>query len=135
MKKKVKKTTKKVAKKPAKKAVKKGAAAKTSTVKTGVGVQPLADRVLVRPLSSEEMGTTTSFGIIIPDTAQKEKPEQGIVVAVGDGKLLDDGSVRPVEVSEGDRVMFSKYGFDEVKVGGVEYYIISESNVLAKISS
>ena len=96
-----------------------------------IGITPLADRVVVRPLSPEEMGTTTSFGIIIPDTARKEKPEQGTVVAVGIGKLLDDGSVRPVEVEVGDRVMFSKYGFDEIKIGGVEYFIVSEANILA----
>src|ERR1043166_640408 len=74
-----------------------------------VGLVPLGDRVLVKPLTPEEAGTTTSFGIIIPDTA-KEKPEQGRVVAVGPGKKNDDGKVLPLSVKVGDKVMFSKYG-------------------------
>ena len=96
-------------------------------------LSPLGDRVVVRPLTAEEMGTTTASGIIIPDTA-KEKPEQGTVIAVGPGKWNEDGDARvPVSVSVGDRVMFSKYGFDEVKIGGTTYYVIAESNVLAII--
>lgn len=96
-------------------------------------LMPLSDRVVVRPLSPEEMGTTTASGIIIPDTA-KEKPEQGTVVAVGPGKWNEDGDGRiPVGVSVGDRVMFSKYGFDEIKVKGVTYYVIGEASVLAII--
>ena len=79
------------------------------------------------------MGTTTSFGIIIPETVDKEKPEQGTVIAVGPGKRGEDGRINPVNVSVGDKVMFSKYGYDELKVGGVEYYIVSESNILAVI--
>lgn len=95
---------------------------------------PLGDRVVVRPLSPEELGTTTASGIIIPDTA-KEKPEQGTVVAVGPGKWNEKGDARvQMEVKAGDRVMFSKYGFDEVKVGGETYFVISESNVLAIIN-
>lgn len=73
----------------------------------------------------------TSFGIIIPDSA-KEKPEQGRIVAVGAGKWDEDGERRiPMSVKIGDKVMFSKYGFDTIKVSGVEYYVVSESNVLA----
>lgn len=98
-------------------------------------VSPLGDRVLLKPLSTEEMGTVSSFGIIIPETIDKEKPEQGIVVAVGPGKIGDDNVRVPVSVSIGDRVVFSKYGFDEVKVGGVEYYLVSEANILAVINS
>ncbi|HYF13283.1 MAG TPA: co-chaperone GroES [Candidatus Paceibacterota bacterium] len=95
---------------------------------------PLGDRVLVKPLSPEEIeGKTTSFGIIIPDTA-KEKPEQGRVVAVGPGKYGDDNKLIPVSVKVGDRIMFNKYGYDEVKVEGVEYYIVSEQNILAVIN-
>ncbi len=94
---------------------------------------PLNDRVIVKPLSAEEMGTTTASGIIIPDTA-KEKPEQGTVIAVGPGKWNEDGDGRiPVGVSVGDRVMFSKYGYDEIKVQGTTYYVIAESNILAII--
>jgi len=97
-------------------------------------IMPLNDRVVVRPLTQDEMGTKTSFGIIIPDTA-KEKPEQGTVVAVGPGKWNEGGDARiPVSVSVGDRVMFSKYGYDEVKIDGVTYYVIAESNVLAVIN-
>ncbi len=93
-------------------------------------ISPLGDRVLLKPVAAE---TTTSFGIIIPDAA-KEKPEQGTVVAVGPGKRTDDGKLVPVSVKVGERVMFSKYGFDEVKVGGVEYYLVSEANILAVLN-
>lgn len=103
--------------------------AKPSVTNT-TGITPMGDRVLVKPLSAEEAGTTTSFGIIIPDSA-KEKPEQGTVVAVGPGKRGDDNELVPVGVKVGDRVMFSKYGYDEVKVKGVEYYLVREDNILA----
>lgn len=98
-------------------------------------VEPLHDRVVLKPLSAEELGTTTASGIIIPDSAQ-EKPEQGTVVAVGPGKWNEDGDARiPVSVSVGDRVLFSKYGYDTIKVGGVEYFVVTESNILAVINS
>lgn len=115
-------------------AAKKKTAKKASknTKSSAVPLQPLADRVVVKPLSPEEMGTTTASGIIIPDTAQ-EKATEGTVVAVGPGKY-DDGVLVPMSVSVGDRVMFSKYGHEEVKVGGAEYFIVSESNVLAIIN-
>ncbi len=93
-------------------------------------IQPLGDRVLVKPIEGDADGKITAFGIIIPDSA-KEKPEQGIVVAVGPGKKNDEGKAIPVAVSVGDKIMFSKYGFDEIKVGSVEYYILPESSVLA----
>jgi len=96
-------------------------------------IKPLGDRVVVRPLTEEEAGTVSASGIIIPETISKEKPEQGIVVAVGLGKF-DDGQREPMEVSEGDRVIFSKYGFEEVEVDGKEYYIISQSNILGVIN-
>jgi chaperonin GroES len=127
----MKKTKKKVVKKASKSAPKK-AAAKKPTVANKAGVSPLGDRVLVKPLSAEEMHTTNSFGLLIPDSA-KEKPEQGTVVAVGPGKRGDDNELVPVGVNVGDRVMFSKYGFDEIKVNGVEYYILPESSILAVI--
>lgn len=98
-----------------------------------IKVKPLADRVVVRPLTDEEAGSVSASGIIIPDTAKQEKPEQGIVVAVGSGKLQEDGSRAVMEVKEGDRVMFSKYGYDEVKIDGNEYYVVSESSILAII--
>jgi chaperonin GroES len=98
-------------------------------------VEPLHDRVILKPLSPEELGTTTASGIIIPDSAQ-EKPEQGVVIAVGPGKWNEDGDARvPVSVAVGDRVLFSKYGYDTIKIQGVEYYVVTESNILAVINS
>ena len=94
-------------------------------------IKPLGDRVVVRPLTAEELGTVSASGIIIPETAKKEKPEQGMVVAVGAGKWNEDGDARlAMEVSVGDRVVFSKYGYDEVKVENKEYFIVSESSIL-----
>ena len=94
-------------------------------------INPLGDRVVVRPLTEEEMGTVSVSGIIIPDSAKEEKPEQGIVLAVGPGKWDSDGEKRiPIEVKEGDRVVFSKYGYDEVKFDKEKYYIVSEVSIL-----
>ena len=98
-------------------------------------IKPLQDRVVVRRLTDEENGTKSASGIIIPDTVSKEKPEQGIVIAVGEGKWDEDGEKRiPMDVAVGDRIVFSKYGFDEVKVGGEEFYIVSMSSILAILS-
>lgn len=94
-------------------------------------IKPLGDRVLVKPNGAGD--TKTASGIIIPDTAHKEKPERGEVIAVGPGKRGDDNEVIPVSVKVGDTVIFSKYGYDEVKVDDVEYYIVSENNILAVI--
>lgn len=94
-------------------------------------ITPLADRVVVRPLTEEELGTVSVSGIIIPDSAKKEKPEQGVVIAVGTGKWDEDGEKRlPVEVKVGDRVFFSKYTHDEVKIDDKEYFIVGESSIL-----
>lgn len=102
-----------------------------NTKKGDSPIKPLGDRVIVRPLTDEELGTVSMSGIIIPDTAKKEKPEQGIVIAVGAGKWDEDGEKRiPMEVKVGDRVVFSKYGFDELKFENKEYYIVSESSIL-----
>ncbi len=90
---------------------------------------PLGDRVLVRP--TEAADEKSPSGIIIPDTAKKEKPETGEVIAVGPGKRGDDNELIPMGVKVGDQIMFSKYGYDELKVEGEEYYIVSESNILA----
>jgi chaperonin GroES len=97
--------------------------------KNKAGISPVGDRILVKPFGLEE-GMVTSFGIIIPDSA-KEKPEQGKVVAVGPGKKGEDGKLIPVSVKVGDKVMFSKYGYDEIKVDGTEYYLVREENILA----
>lgn len=94
-------------------------------------IKPLGDRVIVRPLTDNEAGTTSLSGIIIPDTAKKEKPEQGVVIAVGLGKWDEDGEKRiPLEVKVGDRIIFSKYGYDEVKINNKEYFIVSENSIL-----
>lgn len=88
--------------------------------------------MLVKPAQKDE-GKKTASGIIIPETIDKEKPEQGKVVAVGEGRMTDDGGVIPMRVKKGDVVIFSKYGPDEIKVDGEEYYILSESSILAVI--
>lgn len=92
---------------------------------------PLGDRIVVRPAEKEGEKKLAS-GIIIPETADKEKPSKGTVIAVGPGKF-EDGARVPMHVKTGDTVLFSKYGYDEVKVDGEEYYILSESSVLAVI--
>lgn len=94
-------------------------------------IKPLGDRVIVRPLTDEEAGSASVSGIIIPDSAKQEKAEQGIVIAVGPGKWDEDGEKRiQMEVKEGDRVVFSKYGYDELKIENKEYNIVSESSIL-----
>ena len=90
-------------------------------------LKPLEDRILVRPEEGEE---TTASGIVIPDTA-KEKPQEGTVLAVGPGKRSDTGDLIPMDVSDGDRVIYSKYGGTEIKVGGEELLILSARDVLA----
>lgn len=107
----------------------------SSNTGTGTSIKPLQDRVVVRRLTDEETGTKSASGIIIPDTVSKEKPEQGIVVSIGEGKWDEDGEKRiPMDVKVGDRIVFSKYGFDEIKIGGEELYIVSASSILAIIS-
>jgi chaperonin GroES len=99
-------------------------------------IRPLADRVIVRPLTDTELGTVSASGIIIPETAKKEKPEQGVVIAVGPGKFDEDGEKRiPLDVKVGDRVIFSKYGYDELKYEQKEYYIVAESSILGVITA
>jgi chaperonin GroES len=92
--------------------------------------RPLADRIVVKRLDAE---TKSKGGIIIPDTA-KEKPVEAMVVAVGNGKLLKNGKLRPLEVKEGDRILLGKYSVTEVKLDGVEHVILSEDEVLAVLS-
>jgi chaperonin GroES len=94
-------------------------------------ITPLGDRVIVRPLAQDEFGAVSPSGIIIPDTAKKEKPEQGVVIAVGSGKWNEDGDKRlSLEVKVGDRIIFSKYGYDEVKIDDKEYFIVGENSIL-----
>jgi chaperonin GroES len=96
-----------------------------------MSLKPLGDRLIVRAIEEEE---TTASGIVLPDTA-KEKPQKGKVVAVGDGRWDDDGSKRiPLDVSEGDEVLYSKYGGTEIKVEGEDLLVLRESDVLAKLA-
>jgi chaperonin GroES len=93
-------------------------------------LKPLGDRLIVKPIEEEE---TTASGIVLPETA-KEKPQKGKVVAVGDGKWDEDGEKRiPLDVAEGDEVLYSKYGGTEVTVEGDELLVLRESDVLAKL--
>ena len=96
-----------------------------------VNIKPLEDRILVKPLDAEQ---TTASGLVIPDTA-KEKPQEGEVIAVGPGRFNEDGDERiPMDVSVGDKVIYSKYGGTEVKYSGEEYLILSARDVLAVVS-
>jgi len=92
-------------------------------------IRPLADKVLVRRLEAE---TKTTGGIVLPDSA-KEKPQRGKIVSVGKGKALDDGTVKKMQVKKGDMVLFTSYAGTDVKIGGKEYLIMSESDIMAVI--
>ncbi len=96
---------------------------------TKVNIRPLHDRVIVRRLEEE---TKTPGGIVIPDTA-KEKPIQGEVIAVGKGKLLENGDVRPLDVKPGDKVLFGKYSGTEVKLSGEEVLVMREEDIMGVI--
>jgi len=100
-------------------------------VSTHMKLKPLGDRLIVRAIEEEEK---TSSGIVLPDTA-KEKPQRGEVLAVGDGKIDDNGSRVPLDVAEGDTVLYSKYGGTEIKVDGEDLLVLRESDVLAKVQS
>ncbi len=102
------------------------------TMAKKLSLTPLGDRIVVKPTEKEGEKKLAS-GIIIPETVDREKPAQGTVVAVGLGKY-EDGKRVPLQVSVGDTVLFSKYGYDEVKIEGEAYYILAESNVLGIVS-
>jgi len=93
-------------------------------------IRPLHDRIVVKRIEEKE---TVLNGIIIPDSA-KEKPQEGEVVAVGNGKRLDDGKIAPLELKAGDRILFGKYSGSEIKVDGVEYMIMREDEVLGVLA-
>ena len=93
-------------------------------------LKPLGDRVIVRTVDQEDV---TASGIVLPDTA-KEKPQRGVVVAVGDGRVVDGDRI-PLEVSDGDEVIYSKYGGTEVKLDGEDVLILNESDILARIGA
>jgi chaperonin GroES len=95
-----------------------------------VNIKPLEDRIVVQPIDAEQ---TTASGLVIPDTA-KEKPQEGEVVAIGPGRIDDNGNRVPLDVSVGDKVVYSKYGGTELKYAGEEFLILSARDVLAVIS-
>jgi chaperonin GroES len=95
-----------------------------------MNLKPLGDRLIVKATEEEE---TTASGIVLPDTA-KEKPQRGKVLAVGDGKVGDDGKRVPLDVSEDDEVLYSKYGGTEINIEGEDLLVLRESDVLAKVT-
>jgi chaperonin GroES len=95
-----------------------------------MNLKPLGDRLIVKATEEEE---TTASGIVLPDTA-KEKPQRGKVLAVGDGKFGDDNERVPLDVSEGDEVLYSKYGGTEINIEGEDLLVLRESDVLAKVT-
>jgi len=99
------------------------------TIMSNLKIKPLGDRVLIEPLDQEK--EKTKSGIYLPETASKERPEKGRVVAVGPGKMLDSGKLSQMSVKEGDTVLFTKYGPNEIKVEEKEYLIAREEDILA----
>ena len=93
-------------------------------------IKPLGDRVIVKPLNAEEV---TASGIVLPDTVDKEKPEQGEVIAVGPGKLDDNGKRMPIDVKKGDRVLIGKYSGNDIKMDDEEFLIVREDEILCVI--
>jgi len=94
-------------------------------------IKPLHDKVVLKPITREEV---TKSGIVLPDTVDKERPEQGEVMAVGEGKFMENGQRAPMGVKIGDIVVFKKYSPDEVKIDDVEYLVISETDIMAVIN-
>ncbi len=93
-----------------------------------MNIRPLGDHILVKPIKEDEV---TKSGIVLPDTVEKEKKMEGEVIAIGPGKVLENGSRSTMEVKVGDRILFKKWGGDEVEIGDEEYKIISQEDVLA----
>jgi len=96
-----------------------------------MNIKPLADRVLIEPITSEEMKKIGKVTIVMPQTADKERPEQGKVIAVGQGRVDESGKRITMNVKKGDTVLFSKYGPSEIKIDGKEYLIAEEKDILA----
>jgi len=95
-----------------------------------IKIKPLSDHILIEPIKEEEK---TKAGILLPETAEKEKPEQGRVLAVGPGRKTNEGKIIPLEVKPGQKVLFTKYGPSEIKIEGKEYLIAREEDILAII--
>ena len=95
-----------------------------------MNIKPLSDHILIEPIKEEEK---TKFGIYLPETASKERPEEGIIIAVGPGRRAENGDIVPIAVKEGQKVLFTKYGPNEIKVEGKEYLIAKEDDILAII--
>ena len=95
-----------------------------------MNIKPLSDHILIEPIKEEEK---TQSGIFLPETAEKEKSEQGKIIATGPGKKTDDGKIVPLSVKPGDRVLFQKYGPSEIKIDGKEYLIAREEDILAVV--
>ncbi|MCF6267993.1 MAG: co-chaperone GroES [Desulfuromusa sp.] len=95
-----------------------------------MNIRPLQDRIIVERVEEE---TTTAGGIIIPDTVSKEKPQEGKIIAAGKGKVTPEGKVLPLDVKEGDRVLFGKYAGSEVKIDGIDYLIMREDDILGVV--
>jgi len=95
-------------------------------------LQPLHDQVIIKPLTAEEK---TKSGIILPDTINKDRPEQGEVIAVGPGRLLDNGQRAPMSVKVGEKVVFKKYSTEDLKLDGQEYVVVAERDILAIINN
>lgn len=93
-------------------------------------LKPISDYILIEPRNEE---TKTKSGIVLPDTVEKEKPQQGEVIAAGPGKMMENGTRAEMQVKAGDRVLFSKYSPNEIKVEGKEYFVIKEDDVMAII--
>ena len=93
-------------------------------------IKPLSDHILIEPIKEEEK---TKTGILLPETVEKERPEQGKVIAVGPGKRTEDGKIFPISVKPGQKVLFTKYGPNEIKVDNKEYLIAKEEDILAII--
>ncbi len=132
----MKKPTKKASNKPVKKTIKKFV--KKIELKTRVQekkgkITPLGSRLLIRPFTKDELEKKNSFGIILPDTDAKQKSEQGVVLAVGPGEYRDGKLITPT-VKVGDKICFSKYGYDDIQVDGEELYLIKEENILAVLN-
>ena len=100
-----------------------------TAIKTATKLQPLGDRVVVKPTPRDEM---TKSGIVLPDTA-KEKPQEGTILAVGPGRILDDGKRESIDVKKGDKVLYAKYAGTEFKIDGDELLIVSQKDILAVV--